>query len=198
MSSDIGISIALLFRLDDGIVVVMAKEISVDDYFKMPETLRPQELIYGVVREPPMPFDGHQSVVLRLSVLLDSHVRELGLGRVYPPLDVVLDREAALTVQPDLLFVSNERAGIVDGRVWGAPDLVIEVASPSTAYRDRTLKLAWYKRYGVRECWLVDPKEQRVEVVDLRRDVRETFSGGTPIRSHVLPEFAVAAERCFE
>lgn len=176
----------------------MAKEISVDDYFRMPETLRPQELIYGVVREPPMPFDGHQSVVLRLSVLLDSHVRELGLGRVYPPLDVVLDREAALTVQPDLLFVSNERGGIVRGHVWGAPDLVVEVASPSTAYRDRTLKLAWYKRYGVRECWLVDPKEERVEVVDLQNDVRKSFSGKTPIVSRVLPEFAVAAERCFE
>jgi Uma2 family endonuclease len=164
----------------------------------MPETLRPQELIYGVVREPAMPFDDHQAVLLRLSVLLDSHVREHGLGRVYPPLDVVLDREAALTVQPDLLFVSNERAGIVDGRVWGAPDLVIEVASPSTAYRDRTLKLAWYTRYGVRECWLVDPKAQRVEVVDLRTDTRETFSEKTPIASRVLPEFAVAAERCFE
>lgn len=176
----------------------MAKEISVDDYFKMPETTRPQELVYGVVREPPTPFDGHQSVVVRLTVLLDTHVRERGLGRVYPPLDVVLDREAALIVQPDLLFVSNERAWIVRGHVWGAPDLVVEVASPSTAYRDRTLKLAWYGRYGVRECWLVDPKEQRVEVVDLTTSNREKFSGKTPIVSRVLPEFDVAAERCFE
>ena len=63
---------------------------------------------------------------------------------------------------------------------------------------DRTLKLAWYKRYGVRECWLVDPKEERVEVVDLQNDVRKSFSGKTPIVSRVLPEFAVAAERCFE
>lgn len=177
----------------------MNKRITTDAYFKMPETMRPMELVYGVVREPPAPRYGHQSIVTLLSRLLGSHVAERKLGDVcVSPVDVVLDREAALVVQPDVIFVSSDRLHIIGDRVWGAPNLVVEVSSPRTARRDRTTKLGWYRQYGVKECWLVDPRERSVEVVDLRNDTRESFSGGTAIRSSVLPEFAVAADQCFK
>src|SRR5262245_43096662 len=91
--------------------------IGVDEYFKKPEGLRPMELVYGFVREPPAPQYGHQSVVTRLSSLLDAHVRALGLGQVcVSPVDVVLDAAAALVLQPDIVFIAGERLHIVQDR----------------------------------------------------------------------------------
>ena len=134
----------------------MEKRLTLDEYCRMPETNRAQELLYGVLREPPPPTYGHQLVVGRLFSLLDAHVREKNLGQAcLSPVAVVLDREANLMVEPDVIFISNERLTIAQDRVWGAPDLIVEVASPSTEHYDRTLKLARYRKYGVRECWLV-------------------------------------------
>jgi Uma2 family endonuclease len=181
---------------DDGIVFLMEKKITVDEYFTYPESNRPMELVYGYVREPAMPSFGHETIVLRIAELLTPHVRERALGKVGRA-DVVLDIEAALVVQPDLIFISNERLRLVDERVWGAPDLVIEIASPSTQYRDRTLKVEWFRRYGVRECWLVYSKDQCVEVVDCEQDTREAFTGTAPIRSKVLADFAAPVNEFF-
>jgi Uma2 family endonuclease len=166
---------------------------TVEEYFRGAETHRPMELVYGVVREPPAPRYGHQSVVTRVTVLLDQHVRELGLGVVcVSPVDVVLDRDAALVLQPDVIFISNERRHIIRERVWGAPDLVVEVLSRRTAKRDRTEKLQWYREYGVRECWLVDPARKRIEVVACDRAGRSSIcAAGTALRSIVLGRFDV-------
>jgi Uma2 family endonuclease len=70
----------------------------------------------------------HQLIVGRLFRQLDDHVTRLGLGRVgLSPLDVVLDEARHLVVQPDLVFVAEERVHIIRDRIWGAPDLVVEV-----------------------------------------------------------------------
>jgi Uma2 family endonuclease len=183
--------------LDDAIVVVVEKKTTVDEYFAFPESNRPMELVYGYVREPAMPTFGHEAILLRLAELLRGHVREHKLGEVCRA-DVVLDREAELVVQPDLLFVSAERMGIVSDRVWGAPDLVIEILSPGTEHRDRTLKLAWYRRYGVKEYWLVAPRDRRVEIVDGTTGTTQSFSGDDEIRSSVLPNLALMVKACFE
>lgn len=174
-------------------------KLSVAEYFDLEETLRPMELVYGVVvREPAMPSWNHQLLSARLTALLYTHVDELGIGRVSSPVDVVLDAEAALVVQPDIVFISNERRDIVRERVWGAPDLVVEILSPSTARRDRTIKLAWYRRYDVRECWLVDLASRAVEVVDLQSTApARRFIGPEPIRSSVLPRWVLSADRIF-
>jgi Uma2 family endonuclease len=83
--------------------------------------------------------------------------------------------------------------------VWGAPDLVVEILSPRTARRDRTTKLAWYRRYGVIECWLVDVTHRSVEVVELQaHDARRIpYSGDAPMHSTVLPNWTVAAAQIF-
>jgi Uma2 family endonuclease len=115
------------------------------------------------------------------------------------PIDVVLDRDKALVVQPDIIFIAADRLHIIKDRIWGAPDLVVEVLSPTTAKRDRTTKLGWYRRYGVKECWLIDPKEQRVEVVDLVAPAvrRKTFSASMRVRSRVFPDFRAKAVEFF-
>jgi Uma2 family endonuclease len=86
--------------------------------------------VYGRFPEPPAPFFSHQQLVLQVARLLQDHVEPRRLGRVaIAPLDVILDEEAALIVQPDVLFVSAERLSIIHNQVWGAPDLVVEVLS---------------------------------------------------------------------
>jgi Uma2 family endonuclease len=175
---------------------------TVNDYLGGEETMRRRELVWGVVREPPSPFFSHQAIVMRIAVLLSLHARDLNLGVVVgAPLDVILDEDKALIVQPDVFFVSNERMAIIRDHVWGAPDLVVEVASPGTARYDSVTKVEWYRMYGVRECWLVDPRSQAITAIDLQStsaSAATTSTGNEQVRSVVLPMFANRAEEFFE
>jgi hypothetical protein len=92
---------------DDGIVVVVpAPRATTDEYLRMPETVLPQELVWGVVRDAPAPAPGHQSVVGLLFLSLTAHLARHGGGRVWlSPIDVVPDRGRHLVVQPDLIVV---------------------------------------------------------------------------------------------
>ncbi len=87
-------------------------------------------------------------------------------------------------VQPDLMFVSNERRGIIgEAGIVGAPDLVMEILSPSTAIRDRTIKLRLYERQGVGEYWIVDPDENAIDVWRFgEQPAHERFTGTLPVR----------------
>lgn len=170
------------------------------EYFKLPATLDPMELEYGVVREPPAPAYGHQSLVTQLSALLCQHVREHGLGEVcVAPVDLVLDRDAALVVQPDIVFVAADRLHIVRDRIWGAPDLVVEVVSPGTMRRDRTTKLNWYRRYGVAECWHVAPTTRHVDVFRLKDhpETRTRLTGNASMTSGALPRWSMKLTELF-
>jgi Uma2 family endonuclease len=173
---------------------------TVDDYFEGPETLNPMELIHGVVREPPAPSYGHQTLVTRVTVLLDAYVRGRALGHVcVSPVDVVLDRDQALVLQPDVVFVSAERSRIISDRIWGAPDLVVEVLSRRTAVRDRTEKLNWYLQYGVRECWFLDPVLRAVTIVTVESAAHgRTFCGPEIVTSQVLTSLSLTAEAFFD
>lgn len=128
------------------------------------------ELIDGDLYMVPAPTVTHQVVKKNLAFLLEQHVRATGCGRILDaPLDIVLgEGEERSVVQPDVLFISNARASIVtDPEIVGAPDLVIEVLSPSSKKRDRSLKMSLYARSGVREYWIVDPKLAVIEVFAL-------------------------------
>jgi len=169
------------------------KLMTVDDYFATPETVMPAELAFGVLRVADAPTARHQSAVFSLAVALRLHVREERLGKVWvSPLDVVLDEQKALIVQPDVMFISNERADIVRERVWGAPDLVIEVLSPHPRIGKTAEHLTWFAKYGVRECWLVHQDQQRISVIEFRDgQARPARLAGAnePLRSAVLPGF---------
>jgi Uma2 family endonuclease len=176
------------------------ERLNVADYFKRPESLEPMELVYGVVREPPAPRYGHQSLLTHLGALLYRHVRERQLGQVcVAPVDVVLDERAGLVLQPDIIFIAAERVSIARERVFGPPDLVVEVLSTGTATRDRTVKVAWYGQYGVRECWLVDRRVRSVEIIDLASKAgARSFCGRELLESAVLPAFTIAAAEVFD
>jgi Uma2 family endonuclease len=185
---------------DDGIVVVVERRFTVEEYLGLPETNRPQELAYGILREPPSPFGPHQLVVGRLYSRLDMHVRWRHLGQVVlSPIDVVLDREQALVVQPDLVFISAERRDILTDRIWGPPDLAVEVLSTTRRQHDRVVKVTWYREYGVRECWVVDPDAREIEVFDLTTESpSRIFSGRQAVRSQLFPHLRVRPVDVFD
>ncbi|CAN5690022.1 hypothetical protein BH24ACI5_BH24ACI5_11690 [soil metagenome] len=161
------------------------------EYFRTPETLIPQELIYGNVREAAAPSARHQRVVGKIFRHLAEHLEATGAGEAWlSPLDVVLDPEQDLVVQPDLSIVLNERADIVSDRIWGAPDLVVEVMSPRPRIGSVEERLEWFARYGVRECWLVQLEGSRIELIAFRAGavVSTIVRRHDAVRSTVLPE----------
>ena len=127
-------------------------------------------------------------------------LEERGLGQIYfVPFDVVLsDTEV---VQSDLLFVSQERSHIItQANVQGAPDLVVEILSPSTANRDWTRKRDMYARHGVMELWVVDPDAMIVWVMLLRDadfELLGVYGEGQSFSSSTLEGFTIDLDDIF-
>ena len=137
------------------------------DYLKTPEDKR-YELIEGELIMTPSPVPYHQWISKNILYELEQFVRERKIGKVFDaPCDVYLDDENVL--QPDILFISNEHAGIIgEKNVQGAPDLVIEILSPGTRTKDLATKRKIYAKFGVREYWVVDPDANTVEILTLK------------------------------
>lgn len=171
---------------------------TVDEYFRTPETVRPMELAFGVLRVADSPTPRHQAAVAELFLALNAHVEERDLGRVWlSPLDVVFDARRALVVQPDLFFVSHEREWIIGNRIQGAPDLVIEVLSPDPRIGTTTERVGWFAEYGVRECWLLHQDRRTLTVLefkDRRAHEERDFDSREPIQSGVLPGFSLTLD----
>ena len=172
---------------------------TVDEYFRTPETVKPMELVYGALRVADSPSPVHQSAVADLFRALDEHVRILQLGKMWiAPLDVVLNASQALIVQPDLFFISNSRsAAIVTDRIYGAPDLVIEVLSPNPRIGQTEERVRWFAENGVRECWLLHQREVSLAVLRFEHErlaSRNLFTRRQPIVSSVLPSFSVSLD----
>jgi Uma2 family endonuclease len=171
------------------------------EYFETPETVQPAELAYGVMHVRESPGVSHQRVVRDLTVALDRFARERRIGEVLPaPMDVVLDQDADLVVQPDVLFVSAERRGIIDRKVMAAPDLVVEVLSPNPRIGRLAEKVTWYARYGVRECWLVHVALRQIVVLTLgdgRVVQRALFQEEQPVRSAIFDGLRIVPSELF-
>jgi Uma2 family endonuclease len=137
------------------------------DTLLMPEDGNRYEAIGGELYVTPAPTVRHQRISANLFLHLSDLLSESGRGLVlYAPVGVEFpDTEEG--VQPDIIFISRERMHVV-GEDWvrGAPDLVVEILSPSTAERDRTVKRKLYERQGVAQYWVVDPEAESVEVWD--------------------------------
>jgi len=162
-------------------------------YQATPTTVLPQELIYGAVRAADAPLVNHQRVVFRLARAMQAHVESAGLGEVFvAPIDVILDADRALVLQPDLLFVSRERSEIVHDRIYGAPDLVVEVLSPNPRIGKLEERIGWFAEYGVREIWIYHQETRRLDIVSCaERQVSQvtSFTRDATVRSRVLPGF---------
>jgi Uma2 family endonuclease len=141
-----------------------AKLKTYDDYAKLPEGA-PYQLIDGELIMSPAPESMHQIISTRFTVRLDGHVSPKKLGVViHTPIDVYFGEHE--TYQPDIVFVSRERLEIITRtRIEGAPDLVVEILSPTTGYYDLAHKKDVYEQSGVKEYWILDPKAKSIEVL---------------------------------
>lgn len=140
---------------------------TLEDYLSLPDDQR-VELIDGVFYDMAAPTTVHQSIAGFLHKKFLDFVMEKK-GPCFPfisPVDVQLDCDDRTVVQPDVLVVCD-RSKYRDGRVWGAPDLAVEVLSPSTRRKDMQLKMFKYAGAGVREYWMVDPEKKLVVQYDL-------------------------------
>jgi Uma2 family endonuclease len=161
-----------------------------DDIWDTPEDGNRYEVIDGELYVSPPPIEPHQRASGALHYYVTHHVRQRRLGRVYfAPLGVVLDEENG--VQPDLVYISRERLGIIAERgVEGAPDLVVEILSPSTRARDRGIKMRRYAAAGIPHYWFVDPRTSSLEEYHLTEQGYElvgSYGPGSISRPALFP-----------
>ncbi len=160
------------------------------EYLATEETLLPRELAYGVLRVADSPGGPHQRIVGRLYLAMVPVAVAAGGEVVLSPMDVILDYERALVVQPDLMFISRERAGIFQYKVRGAPDLVVEILSPHPRIGKLNERVGWFAEYGVRECWLADLPTRQYSILILNEHgvvERRSCRPGDSAPSDLLP-----------
>lgn len=171
-----------------------------EDYLLLPEEKR-YELIDGDLYMIPAPRPRHQFISQRIGIPLVQFVEERNLGRViFAPCDIYLSQQDV--VQPDILFISSDRLPIIkEPYIQGAPDLVVEVISPSDPERDRDLKRKLYSRYGVREYWIVDPEAKTIEILTRYEGSLKTFQtfvAEESLKSPLLGDFQLSLPVVFK
>ena len=179
--------------------VIEKKKYTYEDYLKTPEDQR-YELIEGEMLMTPSPITRHQRISRELEFEILKFVRENALGEVFDaPYDVYLDDENV--VQPDILFISKARLNIIgEKNIQGAPDLVIEIISENTAYRDLVQKKSLYAKFGVKEYWVVVPEEESIEVYTLKDNtymLYKTFNKDNILESPYLRNLKVELKGIF-
>ena len=145
--------------------------ITLEQYEALPENRR-VEVFDGIVYDMASPSQIHQRMLLKISAMLDSYIeRKKGSCLVIPsPFDVILSEKPLTIVQPDIMIVCDKNK-LDENRCNGAPDFVIEIVSPSNPSDDYIKKAYYYKNYGVREYWIVDPRRRAVSVNFFEKDI---------------------------
>lgn len=165
------------------------------------------ENVAGEAKEWLSPSIEYQVISGQLHLRLAHSIHRMRLGvLLFSPLEIVISRDPLRTRQPDLLFISKERGGILANvrrlqRLETAPDLVIEILSPSETKRDWMETLEDYIRIGTREMWLVDPESRTIEVIVMENGHWRSggvFSGAESVQSLVLPGIELLPADVFE
>jgi len=183
------------------LTVEKKKKYTVDDYMQLEEGAPFQLINYDLVMSP-SPLPVHQVVSRRITKAISDFLGDkIDDGfLVYSPMDVKLDEGNVL--QPDILYVAPERKDqIVKERIEGAPDLIVEILSPSNAYYDLRQKKNLYEKYGVKEYIIVDPIEQSIELYALKDNVyyiHQKAQNGDSLNSLVLPGFSINLSELFK
>jgi Uma2 family endonuclease len=181
-------------------VKVLRPRVTYADLERAPEDGRRYELYDGEVFAVPAPLLKHQMVQHRIAEMLYAYADAHGGVAGNAPLDIVFSEHDV--VQPDVVYFSPARAHLVDVNrvIRDAPDLCVEVLSPSTSATDRGKKMQMFARYGVGEYWIVDPSEQTIELYELGPrgyELRATAHDDEQVASPTLAGHAFAARSLF-
>jgi len=180
-----------------------AELFTVEDYRAMPEGPPYYQLIEGELIMSPSPNRYHQDILRNIAEILLTYLRRNPLGVIYlAPMDVYLSTQENTVVQPDILFVSNaNKHRLADDGIHGAPDLVVEIISPSNAQLEKRRKRALYARHGVKEEWLVDPHLEQIHRYDFPADAAKPVrivDSDESFETPLLPGLVVRAPDVFK
>lgn len=150
------------------------KKLTYQDYLKFDDDKR-YELVNGELFEmSPSPTPEYQRISREIEYLIIKFLKENNIGEVFDaPLDIVFDEETVL--QPDLIYVSQNNLNIIKDRIYGIPDLVVEIVSSSSINYDNRIKFELYEKYKVKEYWIVDPKYKMIEIFTLENDKYNSY-----------------------
>ena len=177
------------------------KLLTYDDYARLtPPDSGNYELHNGKIIYMPSPFYTHQNISMILSAALYFHVKNNKLGQVCTaPLDVKLTEND--TVQPDILFIKKERESIIDGIIKGAPDLVVEILSPSNDAKEMSYKKYIYEVSGVSEYWVINLQKKiltQYENVENELLLQRVYTQSDILKSLVVDGFEMKLKELFE
>lgn len=178
-------------------------KLTYEDFLLFPDDGKRHELIDGEQYVTPSPNTRHQVISGNLHFIIREWLEQRPIGRVfYAPFDVVFTQFDV--VEPDLLYMSNERAaGILTAKhVTGAPEIIVEIASPATRTRDETIKRRLYERCGVTEYWVIDPDLEvvrvcRREAPEFSRPAELANDRSDVLTSPLLPGLEIPLARIF-
>ena len=178
-------------------------KLTYDDFLLFPDDGKRHELIDGEHYVTPSPNRKHQKISGNLHLLIGVWLEEHPIGQIYyAPFDVIFTMFDV--VEPDLLYLSNERAArvLTHANVKGAPELVIEIGSEGTRGRDETIKRRLYERSGVSEYWIVDPEIDVVRVYrrgahSFGRPLELSAEAGDTLTTPLLPGLSLPLARIF-
>lgn len=173
-----------------------------EDYCRLPEDGMRYEIIEGVLYMSPAPITKHQRVSMKLAVRFENFAEKHDAGIVmHAPLDVILAKFAT-PVQPDIVFIAKKRRSIIKEKfVEGAPDILVEILSPSNWHVDRGKKAQVYAKSGVREYWIVDPEAETIELYVRRKRAYALvgkYRAGEIVRSETLLGLKVKVKEVFQ
>ena len=171
-----------------------------EDYAELPDDGRRYEIIDGELLMSPAPTPNHQMIIGNLFAVVFNYLRAQPIGKVIlAPVEVYFSETNIL--QPDIVFISAERSGIIESaQIRGVPDLVVEVLSPGTEKRDRTVKLKTYAKFGVREYWMVKEETGVIEVLRLQEGRLEpagSYDKSQKLTSPLFPGLEILVEEVF-
>jgi Uma2 family endonuclease len=171
-----------------------------DDYAALPDDGRRYEIVNGVLYMSPSPSWSHQEIVGEIFSHLRTYLRTTGSGGAFmAPIDVELAPNVVF--QPDVVvLLKANRKKLKERHIVGAPDLAVEIVSPSSETHDRHKKIDAYARAGVPEYWIVDPDARTVEVLAWEKGEYQSqgvYRGKATLPSQIVPGLSVQVEQFF-
>jgi Uma2 family endonuclease len=170
---------------------------TLEQYLALPDDGCRHEYNRGVLIKVPAAKHGHGRIIANLIASLDPLVRQTGLGRVYGQEGFELDAPDLIRI-PDVAFVRMEREQATGDNEWlqGAPDLAVEVVSPSNDPEDLAEKIEQYLEFGAREVWIVYPRNRQVQV-HTPGDGWRVLRSGDALSSPMFPNWQLTVDELF-